>query len=56
MYFAKYVYSASSHLVEASNFICGTYVHTSPICAHQIYGIHEKREGLLVSDTCIAIT
>ena len=50
------MYSASGYIVDASDFICGTYI---PINAHQIFSYVTCMSNLVstfISDTFVAIT
>ena len=53
MLFAKYAYSAHGYMVDAVDFICGTYI---PIQAHQIHGIYVQSGDHFVSGTYMART
>ena len=41
MEFVKYVYSASGHMVDATD-LCMAYTHTFPMYVPKIYGIYAK--------------
>ena len=43
--YIKYVCNGHCHMVDCSDFICGTYVYTSSIHISQIFGIFAKFDG-----------